>query len=136
VPGIVLALAWGMARAQKQDAASRTTADVFNDHIKKRLEGRLEEDIKQNYAENVVLLTCMGTYRGHDGLRESNKILEESLPKAKIEYTNQLVDGEFAFLEWRGTNGEHEVPEGADSFVIRDGKIRWQAIHYKIHPCK
>jgi hypothetical protein len=45
-----------------------------------------------------------------------------------------LIEGEFAVLEWRAKNHSVEVKEPADSFVIRDGKIVFQSIHYKVHP--
>jgi hypothetical protein len=43
------------------------------------------------------------------------------------------LDGEFAFLEGCATSDSAEATEGADSFVIRDGKILFQTIHYKVH---
>jgi len=112
----------------------RSTSEVFQDHLQKRKASALEEDIQDNYDENIVLLTCIGIYRGHDGVRESAKVLTESLPNSDFEYYNELVDGEFAFLEWRAFSDHKEVKEGADSFVIRGGKIVAQSIHYKVHP--
>ncbi len=43
-----------------------------------------------------------------------------------------LVEGETGFLEWGG-RGEHtRIKDGADSYVIRDGKIVAQTIHYTV----
>jgi hypothetical protein len=78
----------------------------------------------------------MGTYHGHDGVREGNRILEESLPNAKLEYYNILFDSELVFLEWRGFSDGCEVKQGADSFIIRDGRIVAQTIHYKVAKAK
>jgi hypothetical protein len=114
--------------------AIRSTQEVFEDHLSKRNENDLEGDLKCNYAPDILLLTCTGVLRGHEGVRRSHKILMESLPDASIECFNRLVDGEFAFLEWRAMSSSVEVREGVDSFVIRDGKIRFQSIHYKVHP--
>ena len=47
---------------------------------------------------------------------------------------NKLLDGKFAFLEWRASRAALKCEKGADSFVIRDGKICFQSIHYKVHP--
>jgi len=77
-----------------------------------------------------------GPYRGHEGVREGNRILKESLPGARFEYYNILIDGELVFLEWRGFSDGCEVNEGADSFIIRDGRIVAQTIHYKVHKAK
>jgi len=112
---------------------TRTTEQVFFDHLEKRQKGLEEEDIKQNYSPDVVQLTCMGIFRGHDGVREGNRILQDSLPAGRFEYYNTLVEGEMAFLEWRGFADGCEIKEGADSFLIRDGRIIVQTIHYKVH---
>jgi hypothetical protein len=114
--------------------AVRSTQEVFEDHLSKRDENDLEGDLNCNYAPDVVLLTCTGILRGHEGVRRSHKILMDSLPDASIECFNKIVDGEFALLEWRAMSSSVEVREGADSFVVRGGKICFQSIHYKVHP--
>ena len=113
---------------------NRTTEEVFYDHLEKRKNGLVEEDIAQNYSPAVVQLTCTGIYRGHEGVREGSKVLKQCLPEGDFEYYNTLVDGEMAFLEWRGSSDHKEVKEGADSFLIRDGWIIVQTIHYKVEP--
>jgi hypothetical protein len=50
--------------------ASRSTREVFDDHLKLAQEGRFEEDITRNFSEDCVVLTNRGTFRGHDGLRQ------------------------------------------------------------------
>ena len=47
-------------------------------------------------------------------------------------YRGEPVTGDFAFIEWRATGDRIEVEEGADSFIIRNGKIVAQSIHYKV----
>ena len=64
---------------------TRMTAEVLRDHLKKRSDGLFEADLRDNYARDVVLLTCTGIFRGHDGLRESHNILLESLADARID---------------------------------------------------
>lgn len=39
---------------------------------------------------------------------------------------------EVAFLEWSGVSAENSVHDGADSFVVCDGRIRYQTIHYSV----
>lgn len=36
----------------------RTTLDVFEDHLRWREQGNLDEDLKRNYAEGAALLTA------------------------------------------------------------------------------
>jgi hypothetical protein len=45
-----------------------------------------------------------------------------------------LVDGRFAFLEWTADSGHARVGDGAGSFVIEDGWIVAQTIHYTVEP--
>lgn len=110
----------------------RSAREVFEDHLKKRQQGQLEEDITLNYSEDVVLLTGSGIHLGHDGVRECTRILQEYLPEANYDYRTKLVKAEFAFLEWSGTSKKGIVCDGADSYVIRNGFIVAQTIHYRI----
>jgi hypothetical protein len=111
---------------------NRSARDVIEDHLQQAKEGTLEDDLARNYAEDAVFLSSRGIYRGHDGLRHLNKMLQEEFPEATYEYRNQLVDGEMAFLEWTARSGNAVVKDGADSYLIRDGQIIAQTIHYTV----
>lgn len=65
-------------------------------------------------------------------MRESAHILHTHFPHGHYDYRNKLVEGEVAFLEWTGESPAGEVKDGADSYVIRDGKIIAQTIHYTV----
>lgn len=112
----------------------RTPEHVFRDHLRLGLAGTAEEDLGRNYAEDVVALTSGGVFRGHDGIRELSRLLREQLPNCSFRYRTQLVEGDLAFLEWTATSDLGEVRDGADSYVIRDGRIVAQTIHYTIEP--
>ncbi|GAB1581939.1 hypothetical protein PPNSA23_18820 [Phyllobacterium phragmitis] len=109
---------------------NRCTEEVFEDHLNLRREGKLEEDLKRNYAEEVVLLTSNSNLQGHDAIRYSARKLREQLPDGHFEYVAKQVRGNFALLIWRAKSSRFDAVEGADSFVIEDGKIRLQTIHY------
>lgn len=53
---------------------------MFEDHLLKRKNGQIEEDILTKYAGDVILLTGVGVFRGHEGLRQSFQVLEEQFP--------------------------------------------------------
>lgn len=108
----------------------RTTAEVFEDHLAKRRAGDTEGDIVANYSSDVILLTGTGVFKGHDGVRQSAEELSWYVGDAPFTYNHTLVEGEYAFLEWTAENSEVRVGDGADGFVIRDGKIIAQTIHY------
>jgi hypothetical protein len=109
----------------------RNTTEVFQDHLVKRLEGDLEGDLEANYSKEVVFLTGTGAFHGWQGVRESAAELERYVGvNATFEYRHTLVEGEYAYLEWTSQSSQTKVLDGADSFVVREGKIVFQSIHY------
>lgn len=111
---------------------ARSTQDVFEDHLALRLAGDLDTDLRRNYADDVVLLTVNSNLQGHEGMRLSAGRLKEQLPDARFEIVSKQVRGEYAFLVWRAQSGRFDAVDGADSFVVRDGKIVFQSIHYRL----
>ena len=117
------------------DAGSITTRsaeEVFEDHLRLRMAGGLEEDIRRNYAEDVVLLTVNSNARGHDAIRMSAQRLRDQLPDARYEFLAKQINGPWVLLIWRGWSSRFNATEGVDSFDIRNGKIRFQSIHYRL----
>lgn len=94
-----------------------------------------ETDLRDNFAEDVVLLTGYGIYRGFEGVRAKARLLGEQLPRGIWTYRTIMCEGELGFLEWTATaeNGAR-VEDGADSYLIRDGRIRAMTIHYTVIP--
>jgi hypothetical protein len=117
------------------DAVSITTRsaeEVFEDYLRLRMAGSLEEDPRRNYAEDVILLTVNSNARGHDAIRMSARRLREQLPNARYEFLAKRVNGPYVLLIWRGWSSRFDATEGADSFDIRNGKIRFQSSHYRL----
>lgn len=110
----------------------RKTKEVLEDHLQLSKEGRVEEDLTLNFSKDVKLLTTYGTYEGHKGVQELAEILQKELPEATFKYKNFLVEGEVGFLEWSGFSKKNKVKDGADSYLVRDGLIIAQTIHYTI----
>jgi hypothetical protein len=114
---------------------NRSAEEVLDDHLRESKTGSVEDDLARNYAQGVVLLTGRGMYRGHDGVREVNRMLNRELgPDATFEYQTRLIEGELGFLEWtaRSERAGSRVEDGADSYLIRGGKIIAQTIHYTV----
>ncbi|RVI79770.1 nuclear transport factor 2 family protein [Sinorhizobium meliloti] len=108
----------------------RTPAEVFEDHLRLRLEGKLEEDLRRNYSDDVLLLTVNSDARGHDALRKSADRLRRQLPEAQFHVAAKQVSGRYALLVWSAKSARFDAVEGADSFVIENGRIVFQSIHY------
>lgn len=114
---------------------TRPARDVIQDHLDRRSRHDLEGDLDHNYAEDIVVLSKDGVFHGKDGIRATAATLRKWLPDAEYSYSYDVVrvDGEFALLSWsaKADNGSGTC-DGADSFVIRDGRIVAQTIHYDI----
>ena len=117
--------------ARVTDLSKRTTEEVFIDHLELRKLGRLEEDIKRNYDEHVVIISNVGTFFGHDGVRHSAQLLRLLLPTLDYKFDTLLIRGQIAFEEWEARASAVEVHNGIDAFVISDGKIKIQTIWYE-----
>lgn len=121
-----------ITEARRQNLTGRSTRQVLEDHLRLRAAGEFEEDLRRNYAEDVVLLTENSILRGQDALRTSKDRLHRQLPGARYEFTARQVAGDYALLIWQARSDHCQVDCGADSFVITGGKIRMQTVHYRL----
>lgn len=123
-----------MSESVKNESRTRAPEEVLKDHLHLGKHGTVEEDLSRNYAEDVVMLTSFGIYRGHDGVRQLAERLREEVPEATFEYHTVEIEEEVGFLEWSAESPEATIDDGADSFVIRGGQIVAQTIHYTVEP--
>jgi hypothetical protein len=112
--------------------AARSTREVYEDHLRLANDNDLEADLARNVAEDVVMLTGRGVFRGHDGVRELARQLMSEIPSGRWTYVTQLFEGPMAFLEWTVDEGPFRIRDGADSYLIEGGRIRMQTIHYTV----
>ncbi|MDX1651475.1 MAG: nuclear transport factor 2 family protein [Brumimicrobium sp.] len=111
----------------------RSAREVFEDHLKLAKNGELEKDLIRNCAEDIVLLTNYGTFYGFEGVREATELLNNQLPDGIYEYKLKMNHGEMCFLHWKGDSHQSRIEDGADSFLIREGKIQVQTIYYTVN---
>jgi hypothetical protein len=128
-------------RSVMEDLGTRAPQEVLDDHLNLAenwggeggFERILEEDIRRNVSEEIVILINRGTFHGHEGVRQLAYMLGEELPEHRsFEYTYRAVEGRMAFLEWAYEDEDVRVRDGADSYLIENGKIVAQTIHYKV----
>ncbi|TXD34271.1 nuclear transport factor 2 family protein [Lujinxingia vulgaris] len=115
--------------------ASRSAREVLDDHLDLARSWDFETDLERNFAPDIVLMTTYGIFRGVEGLREKVRLLQKQLPDGQWTYHRIMVERHLGFLEWSGVgkNGAR-VEDGADSYLIEDGKIRAMTIHYTVIP--
>jgi hypothetical protein len=110
----------------------RSTVEVFEDHLALAQEGELEADLIRNAATDIVLLTSYGIFRGYEGVRKAAALLREQIGRTTYCYRNRMVHGDHAFLEWSAHSDTASIEDGADSYLIRDGRIQSMTIHYTV----
>ncbi len=124
-----------------EELSKRSAQEVLDDHLnlaenwggEEGFESILEEDIRRNVSEDIVILINRGVFRGYEGVRQLAGMLGEELPEHhSFEYTYVVVEGRMGFLEWAYEDSSVRVRDGADSYLIEDGKIVAQTIHYTV----
>ena len=124
-----------------EELSNRSAQEVLNDHLnltehfgaEEDWRHIVEEDMRRNVSEDIVILINRGTFRGHEGVRQLARMLGEELPEHRsFEYTYRATEGRMAFLEWAYEDDNVMVRDGADSYLIEDGKIVAQTIHYTV----
>lgn len=124
------------------DLRRRTAREVLDDHLTianqwvgAPFEQILEEDLRRNVAEDIVVLINRGVFHGHEGVRQLAHALAEELPAhAAFTYTYVAAEGRIGLLEWTYEDHDVRVTDGVDSYLIEDGKIVGQTIHYTVEP--
>lgn len=113
---------------------ARSTGAVIDDHLRRRHSGDLEGDLQSNYHSDVRLLSAEGVHHGHGGVRMLARVLRRYLPDGDYRYGQCLIDGEVSMLVWSGRCAREntDLHDGVDSFVVRDGRIAAQTIHYSV----
>jgi SnoaL-like domain len=126
-----------------EDLSKRSAQEVLDDHltlaenwgVEGDIERIVEEDIRRNVSEDIVILINRGGggFHGHEGVRQLAQMLGEELPEhLPFDYTYRAVEGRVAFLEWAYEDANVRVRDGVDSYLIENGKIVAQTIHYTV----
>jgi SnoaL-like domain len=124
------------------DLSRRSAREVLDDHLNIAnqwvdlpLEQILEEELRRNVSEDIVVLINRGTFHGYEGVRELAQMLSEELPEhAAFDYTYVAAEGPVGLLEWTYEDSTVRVRDGVDSYLIENGKIVAQTIHYTLEP--
>ena len=107
-----------------EDLRARSAQEVFDDHLRLASEHRFDQGLERNLAPDCVILDRRGVFRGRDGARELARLLAQELPNAPYTDTTRLIEGCMAFREWMAGTEDARVRDGADSFLIEDGRGR------------
>ncbi len=123
-----------------EDLSRRTAREVLEDHLNlandwvdSAGDRVLDEDLRRNVSEDIVVLLNRGTFRGHEGVRQLALMLADELPEHQaFRYTYVAVDERVGLLEWTYEDSVVRIRDGVDSYLIEGGKIVAQTIHYTL----
>ncbi len=123
-----------------EDLSRRTAQEVLDDHLNlandcgdSALARVLDEDLRRNVSEDIVVLINRGTFRGHEGVRQLAQMLADELPEHQaFRYTYVAVEERVGLLEWTYEDSVVRIRDGVDSYLIEEGKIVAQTIHYTL----
>ena len=116
----------------EKELEKRSPREVFEDHLDLAQNGDLEKDLERNYSPDSVLLTNYGVFHGREGMKEAAELLKKQLPGGNYNYELKLCHEEMFFLHWTGKSDVSVIPDGADSYLIKNGKIMVQTIYYSV----
>ena len=92
--------------------------------------------IMEDYIEESVIVTNMGTFRG---LNEIEGLFEDlfsefSQEGATITMKQETVEDEFAYIVWEAESPDNVYEFATDTFYIPEDKILFQTFGGKISP--
>jgi len=112
-----------------------STKDVL-EHHSKALRGDNLDAVLADYSSNAVLFTKDGAFKGLDAIRPVFAAISSEFgkPGTKVNRTQQLIDGDYAYILWTGETADNVYEMATDTFVVRDGKIVAQSFTAKVTP--
>ena len=105
-----------------------STEQVLARHWRDFVSGDLESIIS-DYAPDALLVSAMGTLKGHAQIRPMfESIFSHLFPPgtSTLKLEKQTIEGELAFIIWSASAPKYEVPFATDTLWIREGKIAVQ----------
>lgn len=112
---------------------SRTAQDVFAHHAQVLSAGDLD-GVMSDYAADAVLLTSEGPLAGHDEVRRFFAGALDALPEPELTARAAVWGPDALLLRWTAVSAAAVVPDGVDTFVFADGKIRLQTTVFTVRP--
>ncbi|KAE8140237.1 hypothetical protein BDV38DRAFT_269241 [Aspergillus pseudotamarii] len=123
----------------------RTVSEVYWEHILLRYIGDIPKDIERNYSKKLKMAFC-GTFdrtlQGHEGIKESARLLNSVLPTTQYNITGTHVapKGQWVTERWEYHDYDNnlQVLDGVDTFLINEekGKIEVMLINYNVYELK
>ena len=112
---------------------ARSTQQVVEDHITALNSGDIDR-IMADYADDAVALTLDGGSVGKQAIRAVFAGLLQNMPNIEFTTGAVAVEGDMLLLQWSAESDTASMPEGVDTFIVRDDKIQQQTGWFKVVP--
>ena len=110
---------------------SATAQEVLERHLELSRAGD-DEAFLRSYRKDSFLIMRAGVRRGLEEIRSCFEQLNRELPNAHFSYSVVTTEQEVGFVQWTAESDAHVVEDGVDTYLIQDGYIRAQTIHYTL----
>jgi ketosteroid isomerase-like protein len=111
---------------------ARSTKQVFDDHMAALESGDISK-IMADYADDAILISPSGALVGKAAIQAAFENMIQGSPN--IKFTGQdIVEGDTLLTIWSAQCDTATMPQGMDTFVIRDGKIQRQTAWFVVNP--
>ncbi len=112
---------------------ARSTEEVWLHHIDALANGDFAS-LMDDYADDAVLMTLNDTCSGKGEIQQWFVSTITANPNLKLTHAAHSVYGDNVLATWTGESDVGTIPHGADTFVIRDDRIRLQTIWFTMIP--
>lgn len=107
--------------------------EVFQRHVEALVAGDVDA-VVADYAEDALVLTPDGEFRGREAIRGVFDRLTAALPDVSLEAQLTAFAGDVLLLHWTADSSANTVPDGVDTFVFGAGAIQLQTISCTVTP--
>ena len=94
------------------------------------------EMVMEDYEEESVVITNMGTFRGLAEIEELFSTVFEEFAQdgSTTQLEQQEIEGDTAYIVWSGETPDNSYEFATDTFQIRDGVVETQTFGAKVDP--
>lgn len=113
-------------------AAGNSIESVMEHHVNALISRDLD-NIVSDYADDAVLFSPNGAFKGPDGIRACFAgAIELFTPEVikNMKFIKQDIDGDYAYVVWSAPG----IPLGSDTICVREGKIVMQSFVAQMNP--
>jgi hypothetical protein len=110
-----------------------TPEEIFEHHAAALNAADLDA-IMADYAEDAVVISPQGVVRGRPAIRDLLAGALSALPAAAFQMVTPVYSEDALLLRWTADSKTNAIPDGVDTFVFADGKIRLHTMTFTVVP--